>query len=142
MFYGAMLLRISLGLTYIAHSVVMVWMTSGYGGTAALLEGIGLPGPFAYAATYAATVGGAMLILGVQSRWVALALSPIWLAAIWAYSGTDLNLSTEGGGWDCSPYLLVLSAVQVLVGDGAYALSPSRPLLIGGRSPPMFDQVL
>jgi putative oxidoreductase len=136
--YGAMLLRISLGFTYVFHSVLMVWMTSGHHGTAALLEGTGLPGPLAYAATHAVVIGGTMLILGVQSRWVALALSPVSFAAVWAHLGHGWNFSTQGSGWECSLYLLVLSVVQVLVGDGAYALSPSRPLSIGGRSPSMF----
>jgi putative oxidoreductase len=120
----------------------MVWMTSGDHGTAALLEGAGLSGPLAYAATHAVVIGGVMLILGVQSRWVALALSPVSFAAVWAHLGHGWISPTQGSGWECSLYLLVLSVVQVLVGDGAYALSSSRPLSIGGRSPPMFDQIL
>ena len=140
--YGAMLLRISLGFTYVFHSVFMVWMTSGDHGTAALLEGTGLPGPLAYAATHAVATGGIMLIIGMQSRWVALALSPVSFVAVWVHWSPDWILSPQGGGWVCSLYLLILSAVQILVGDGVYALSPSRPLSIGGRSSPMSDQVL
>ena len=32
------------------------------------------------------------------------------------------------GGWEYPLYLTVLALVQTLLGDGAYAFSPSRPL--------------
>ena len=47
--YGALLLRVSLGTTYLAHGVVLKWMTFGLDGTARFFESVGLPGPLAYA---------------------------------------------------------------------------------------------
>jgi putative oxidoreductase len=36
--------------------------------------------------------------------------------------------SAPGGGWEYPTYLFVLSIAQFLLGDGAFALKPSRPL--------------
>ena len=45
--YGALLLRVSLGIMFIAHSLVLKWMTFTLAGTAQYFESIGLPGPLA-----------------------------------------------------------------------------------------------
>ncbi len=124
--YGALLLRVSLGTMYLTHGVVLKWMTFGLDGTARFFQSIGLPGPLAYTTIFAELIGGTMLILGLQSRWVALALSPILFGALWVHAGNGWVFTATGGGWEYPLYLIVLSGVQVLVGDGAYALSPSR----------------
>ncbi len=124
--YGALLLRVSLGTMYLTHGVVLKWMTFGLDGTARFFQSIGLPGPLAYATIFAELIGGTMLILGLQSRWVALALSPILFGALWVHAGNGWVFTATGGGWEYALYLIVLSGVQVLVGDGAHALSPSR----------------
>ncbi len=111
---------------YLTHGVVLKWMTFGLDGTARFFQSIGLPGPLAYATIFAELIGGTMLILGLQSRWVALALSPILFGALWVHAGNGWVFTATGGGWEYPLYLIVLSGVQVLVGDGAYALSPSR----------------
>ena len=132
--YGALLLRLSLGTMYLAHGLVLKWMTFGFAGTAKFFESLGLPAPLAYATILAETVGGVLLILGVQSRWVALALLPILFGAFWVHAGNGWGFSAPGGGWEYPLYLIVLSVVQALVGDGAHALSPSRSLPLGERT--------
>ena len=67
---------------FLAHSVVLNLMTYALAGTAAFFETEGLPGSLAYATFAAEAVGGAMLVLGIQTRWVALALSPILIGAV------------------------------------------------------------
>jgi putative oxidoreductase len=111
---------------YLTHGVVLKWMTFGLDGTARFFQSIGLPGPLAYATIFAELIGGTMLILGLQSRWVVLALSPILFGALWVHAGNGWVFTATGGGWEYPLYLIVLSGVQVLVEDGAYALSPSR----------------
>lgn len=127
--YGAALLRISLGLMYLAHSIVLKLMTFGLAGTAGYFQSVGLPGWLAYVTFAAEAVGGAMLVLGIQARWVALALTPTLLGAIiWAHAGNGWVFNAPGGGWEYPLYLIVLSAAQFLVGDGALALKPSSGL--------------
>jgi putative oxidoreductase len=71
--------------------------------------------------------GGAMLILGIYARWVALALIPALLGAIiWAHGGAGWVFNAPGGGWEYPLYLIVLSVAQFLLGDGRYALRSSR----------------
>ncbi len=126
--YGTLLLRVSLGVMYIAHSVVLKWMTFGLAGTAQYFESLGLPAALAYATFFAEFIGGVLLVLGIQSRWVALALLPVLFGAAWVHIGNGWVFSAQGGGWEYPLYLIVLSVAQALLGDGAHALSPSRPL--------------
>jgi putative oxidoreductase len=132
--YGALLLRVSLGVMFIAHSLVLKWMTFTLAGTAQYFESIGLPGPLAYVIFFAELIGGILLVLGVQSRWVALGLLPILAGATWVHLGNGWVFSAPGGGWEYPLYLIVLSVAQALLGDGAYALSPSRPLTLNGQT--------
>jgi len=126
---AAFLLRVSLGIMYLAHSVAVKLMKFGLAGTADFFVAVGLPGWLAYVTFAAEAVGGVLLILGVQTRWVALALSPALLGAIiWVHAGNGWAFTAPKGGWEYPAFLLVASAVQFLLGDGAYALAPSKSL--------------
>jgi putative oxidoreductase len=113
---------------YVAHSLILKWMTFTLAGTAQYFESLGLPGFLAYATFFAELIGGVLLILGVQTRWVALALLPVLVGAAWVHAGNGWVFSGPGGGWEYPLYLIVLSVAQALVGDGAHALSPSKLL--------------
>ena len=121
--YGIALLRISLGVMLIAHSVVLKYYTFTLAGTAGYFESIGLPGFLAYVVFGMEAVGGVLLVLGVRTREVAAALIPILVGAFWVHSGNGWVFSNAGGGWEYPLYLIVLSGAQVLLGDGAFALS-------------------
>jgi putative oxidoreductase len=123
--YGALLLRLALGTMFMAHSIIYMLMTLTLPGTVEFFLSIGLPGWLAYATFAAEAGGGILLILGVQVRWVALALSPILLGATWAHSGNGWIFASTNGGWEYPLYLFVLCIAQAMLGDGAYALSPS-----------------
>lgn len=126
--YGAFLLRFSLGVMYLAHSVVLKFVMFGLPGTARYFETLGLPGWTAYATFAAEAVGGLLLVFGVWSRAVALALIPVLLGALWVHSGNGWVFSTADGGWEYPLFLIVTSVVAVLLGDGAYALKPTPRL--------------
>lgn len=125
--YGVTLLRVSLGVMYLAHSVVLKFFTFGLAGTAGYFESIGLPGWLAYATFAAEAAGGAMLVLGIYSRWVAVALIPALLGAIiWAHGANGWVFTAPNGGWEYPLYLIVLSVAQFLLGDGALSLRRSN----------------
>jgi putative oxidoreductase len=127
--YATALLRISLGTMYLAHSMVLKLMTFGLMGTAGYFMSIGLPGWLAYLTFAAEAVGGALLVLGIQSRIAALALVPALAGAIiWAHGANGWVFTAPGGGWEYPLYLIVLSIAQAMLGDGAFALRPSQPL--------------
>lgn len=126
--YGVTLLRVSLGVMYLAHGVLLKLLTFGLAGTAGYFETIGLPGWLAYVTFAAEAVGGVLLVLGIQARWVALALTPALLGAIiWAHGGNGWVFTAPGGGWEYPLYLIVLSLAQFVLGDGAFAVSRSYP---------------
>jgi putative oxidoreductase len=78
-------------------------------------------------------IGGALLILGLQTRAVAAALIPILLGATWAHAGNGWLFSAPNGGWEYPAFWTVTLAVQALLGAGAYALdnrhAPALPRL-------------
>lgn len=123
--YGIALLRISLGVMFIAHSVVLKYFTFTLAGTAQYFESIGLPGFLAYVVFGMEAVGGVLLVLGVRTREVAAALIPILIGALLVHAGNGWVFSNAGGGWEYPLYLVVLSAAQILLGEGAFALSSS-----------------
>lgn len=122
------LLRVALGVMFIAHSLILKLMVFTLPGTAQFFTSIGLPGWFAYVVFAAEAVGGVLLILGVQARWVALALVPILAGATWAHWGNGWMFGYENGGWEYPLYLTLLALCQFMLGDGRFALFPSRPV--------------
>ncbi|MBP1858012.1 DoxX family protein [Rhizobium herbae] len=125
--YAAALLRISLGIMYLAHSIVLKFFTFGLAGTAGYFVSIGLPGWLAYLTFAAEAIGGALLVLGVHVRLVSIALMPALAGAIlFAHAGNGWVFTAPGGGWEYPLYLLVLSVAQALLGEGAFAWSSLR----------------
>lgn len=123
--YGVLLLRVALGVMFFAHGFVLKFWTIGMDGSARFFAALGFPGWLAYPTTAAETIGGVMLVLGIQTRWVALALLPVVLGALWVHSGNGWLFEAQHGGWEFPLYLVVLCIAQALLGDGAGALSPS-----------------
>ncbi len=130
--YAALILRVSLGTMYLTHSLVLKLTQMTLAGNAAFFQKLGFPGWMGYATFLAEVIGGALLVLGIQTRWVALTLSPILLGAVWVHAGNGWMFASPNGGYEYPLYLLVLTAVQVMLGDGAHALSPSREFRFSG----------
>jgi putative oxidoreductase len=129
--YAAFVLRVALGLMFIAHALLKYYVFT-LPGTAQFFQSIGLPGVLAYVTFFAELVGGALILAGVGTRWVAAALVPILLGATWAHFGNGWLFTAKGGGWEYPAFLTVAAGVQALLGDGAYAMSSlfrQRPAL-------------
>jgi putative oxidoreductase len=121
---GLLLLRLSLGLMYLAHAGLKLFVFT-LPGTAQFFAGVGLPGPLAYAVFAAEAVGGAMLLLGLYPRQVALGLMPVLLGAAWVHLPNGWVFNAPGGGWEYPVFLAAMSVVLWLSGDGAGALRRS-----------------
>lgn len=111
---GNALLRISLGLMFIAHGLILKFFTFTLAGTAQYFASIGLPGALAYVVFAAETVGGVLLVINYRTRWVALGLIPVLLGALWVHIGNGWVFSNAGGGWEYPVFLIVISAVVAL----------------------------
>jgi putative oxidoreductase len=129
--YAAFALRISLGVMFISHALLKVLVFT-VPGTVAFFQSAGLPGALAYPVIAVELTAGVLLIAGVATRWVALATLPVLLGAAWVHFPNGWVFNTQGGGWEYPVFLAVAAAVQALLGDGAFALSPkaanNRPL--------------
>ena len=120
--YAAALLRLTLGAMFIAHSLILKHVTYTLPGTVQFFESLGLPSVLAYATFWAELIGGVLLVLGIGSRWVALALLPVLAGAAWVHAGNGWVFSAQNGGWEYPLFLIAASLVQALLGDGRYAL--------------------
>jgi putative oxidoreductase len=124
--YAAFVLRVALGLMFIAHALLKYSVFT-LPGTAKFFESLGLPGPLAYATFFAELIGGALILAGLGTRWVSLALVPVLLGATWAHAGNGWLFSAQGGGWEYPAFLAVTAVVQGLLGDGKFALAALVP---------------
>lgn len=124
--YAALLLRLSMGALFLAHAGLKFFIFTP-AGTAKFFGSVGLPPEFAYVIIAAETLGGIALILGLWTRVVAVALVPIMLGAIFTVHGAaGFFFSNPRGGWEYPAFWTIALIVQALLGDGAYALRPSR----------------
>jgi putative oxidoreductase len=120
---GAFVLRVSLGVMFLAHGLLLKVFVFTPAGTAGFFESLGLPGALAYLTIAAETVGGLLLIAGVGTRYVSAALIPVLLGALVLVHGDKgWVFSNAGGGWEYPAFLIAASVAQWFLGDGAYAL--------------------
>ncbi|TKD17758.1 DoxX family protein [Rhodobacter capsulatus] len=119
--YAATLLRLTSGVTFLAHGLLKVTVFT-IPGTVGYFESLGLPGVFAYLTIAAELGGGLALILGVATRAVALALIPVLLGAVWVHAGNGWLFSGPGGGWEFPLFWAMIQLVIALLGAGAFAL--------------------
>ena len=125
--WAALVLRVTLGVMFIAHALLKYAVFT-LPGTVKFFESLGLPGPLAYVVFLAELIGGALILAGVYSRWVAAALIPILLGAAWAHAGNGWVFSAPNGGWEYPVFLAVAAAVQALLGDGKYSVTTLFPV--------------
>ncbi len=119
---AATLLRLSLGVMYLAHGLMKLLVFTPEG-TAGFFSSLGLPGFLGPLTMSLEIAGGIALILGIYARFVAVALIPVLLGAVVMVHGANgWSFSNQGGGWEYPVFLIVASVVQFLLGDGAYAL--------------------
>ena len=121
---GTLLLRVALGTMFIAHALLKYYVFT-LAGTAQFFESLGLPGALGYVTFYAELLGGVLILLGVHTRYVALALVPVLIGATWAHAGNGWLFTAPNGGWEYPAFLTIAAIVQAFLGDGALALRPT-----------------
>ncbi len=131
--YAALLLRVSLGLLFLAHASIKLFVFTP-AGTAKFFASVGVPPDLAYVVMTAEVLSGIALVLGLWTRVVAIAATPILLGAIFTVHGAAGFLFTNPhGGWEFPAFWTIALLVQALLGDGIYALRASRTAgAIGG----------
>jgi putative oxidoreductase len=125
------LLRVTLGVMFLTHSLVLKLFTFGLAGTAGYFESIGLPGGLAYLVFAAEAVGGVLLLANVATGWVSLALVPILVGALWVHSGNGWVFSGKGGGWEYPLFLIIVSVAVALQDFAARTGKEKTPATLG-----------
>lgn len=120
--HGALLLRVSMGVLFLAHGLVLKVLTFTPAGTAAFFESLGYPPVLAYLVIAAEIGGGLALIAGVRVRLVSLAFVPLMIGATLQHAGNGWTFSNAGGGWEFPAFWTVLLLVQALLGAGSFSL--------------------
>ncbi len=122
--YGATLLRLILGVVFLMHAYLAV-VVFGFGGMVGYQAKNGVPFP-ELATVYlilAHGLGGVCLVIGLFTRWAALANAVVMLGALlfvhlkncfWAHSSPS--------GYEYVLVLLVVSLAVAMIGGGALAL--------------------
>ena len=119
--YAASLLRLALGVLFIAHGLLKVLVFT-VPGTVAFFQSIGLPGVLAYVIIAAELLGGTALIIGFLTRWAALGLAIVAFGSILPHAANGWLFSNAGGGWEFPLFLGITCLVQALLGGGKFAV--------------------
>lgn len=123
--YAALTLRIALGLLFLAHAGLKIFVFTP-AGTAGFFGSLGLPGWLAYVTIAWELAGAAALILGIWPRLAAIAMIPVLLGSIFTVHGAaGFFFNNPNGGWEFPAFWIVGLIVLALTGDGAMALRPT-----------------
>ena len=124
--YAALVLRVTLGALFLAHAGLKFFVFTP-AGTAKFFGSLGFPPELAYLVISVEVLSGIALILGVWTRWAALVGIPILLGAIFTVHGAaGFFFTNPKGGWEYPAFWAIALVAQALLGDGAFALRPSR----------------
>ena len=130
--WGPTFLRLAMGGVMIAHGAQKlfgVWGGPGLSGTADLIAALGIPAPFLVAVLVAIveTAGGALLVVGAYTIWVAIALIIELGVGIWKVHfahGFFINWTlTPGVGHGYEYNLVLITGLLCLIFTGAGRLS-------------------
>jgi putative oxidoreductase len=124
---GAALLRLALGVLFLAHALLKLVVFT-LPGTVAWFEQHGLPGALVYPVVAAELFGGLALLAGIAVRPVSIVLGLIALGAILPHAANGWEFANEGGGWEYPLFIAIVSFAQALLGPGAFAAS-RRPAM-------------
>ncbi|HEV2054041.1 MAG TPA: DoxX family membrane protein [Methylomirabilota bacterium] len=122
--YGALVLRVVLGVVYIAHAYLALVVM----GPAKVVEyqramHIPLPEIGVWYLIVAHGLGGILLILGLLVRWAALANIPIMAGALWfVHLQQGFFIFGSKFGYEYVLVMLGATIAQALLGAGAFTL--------------------
>jgi len=117
--YGTLLLRVTLGLVLIAHSLYLKLVIYSLQGTAQFFASIGLPELLAYFVFLIEAVAGIALVVGYKSRWFAISVVPVLIGATWVHWSNGWLFTAENGGWEYPIVLSFMAFSVFLIGDEA-----------------------
>jgi len=124
--YAALLLRVSMGVMFLAHGLLLKIGTFGLSGTMGFFGSLGYPPILGAVVAIGETLAGIALILGVGVRAASLAMVPVMIGATLQHAPAGWLFSAQGGGWEFPAFWTMALIVQAGLGAGALALAPGR----------------
>lgn len=119
----SLLLRCTTGVLFLAHGFYLKVFVFGLDGTVEFFQSLGYPALAAYVVIAVETLGGLALIVGLFTRWVALATVPVLLGATLTHASNGWLFSAPDGGWEYPVFWMVVMLALALMGDGRYSLA-------------------
>lgn len=119
---GKLLLRVSLALMLLLHGLAK--LQHGVAWISSALQGMGLPGFFAYGVFIGEIIAPLMVLVGYQMRIGALLIvGNMFAALVIAHRGEFFSLNATGG-WaiELQAFYLLVALALVFLGPGKYAL--------------------
>jgi len=133
--WGLLILRIAIGIIFIAHGYPKFFRRPPIGGPAGFAKGLasmGIPAPtfFAWFVAILEFWGGIALILGLFTRWLGLLLAIDMFVAIWKArlpSGAKFA-SWQGLGWEFEFLILAVALALTFLGPGSISIDAALGL--------------
>jgi putative oxidoreductase len=122
--YGAFLLRLALGIMFIAHGLTKLFVFTP-AGTAKFFASVGFAGWLAWPIILFEIVGGILLLTGIYARVVAAVAAIELFAASTVHFGNGWSFTNPNGGWEYPVFLAIAAATLALLGDGVFAVKPT-----------------
>ncbi len=126
--YAALLLRVSMGVLFLAHGGLLKLGTFGLAGTMGFFGSLGYPPVFGAIVAFAEIGAGLALIAGVGVRTVSLLSIPILVGATIQHLPNGWMFGNPRGGWEFPAFWTLALLVQAGLGAGAHALDLNRLL--------------
>jgi len=122
--YGATLLRLVLGIVYVMHAYLAAVVFGPAGMiTYQTTHGVPYPEIGTWYLILAHGLGGVCLVLGLFTRWAALANVPVMLGAVvFVHLKNGFWAHSKPPGYEYALVLVVVSLAVAMIGGGALAL--------------------
>jgi putative oxidoreductase len=117
-----LILRIALGLVFLMHGYSKIFV-QGHAGVTGFLGGLGFPMPSVFAAIlmYGEFIGGALLIVGLLTHWVAKFDIVIMLTALFLVHWKN-GFMVSNGGYEFVMLMIAAAVSLMITGAGKYSL--------------------
>ncbi|MDF7669728.1 DoxX family protein [Orbaceae bacterium ESL0721] len=123
--FTALLLRLGLGIMYLAHGLTKLFVFTP-AGTAHFFESLGFPGFVGYLTILFEIGGGLLLILGLLTRLIAFLAFIQMIVITYVHFHNGWSFSNAGGGWEYPAFMAVVALSLALLGSGRFGLSPKH----------------
>ena len=119
---GLLILRAALGIVFMAHGHLKIFVFT-LSGAADNFASFGIPGWTAYPVAFIELIGGALLVLGLGTRFITPLLACIGFGAGWVHLDNGWNYtSPPNGGWEYGMFLALVAAAIALLGPGSFTV--------------------